>query len=111
MESLSPAITSKLLFPPKNTSSHATIRSCFRFPVHRATVIQLFKRNPCVASAAVNSMSAMGFSDPYWKSKTPVSEEFAQGYPSDEEWHGYVNNNDRVLLKLLHGHLGVIVYG
>lgn len=32
--------------------------------------------------------------------RTPVSEEFAQGYPSDEEWHGYINNNDRVLLKV-----------
>ncbi|KAI3709213.1 hypothetical protein L2E82_38972 [Cichorium intybus] len=29
-----------------------------------------------------------------------MSEEFAQGYPSDEEWHGYINNNDRVLLKV-----------
>ncbi|KAI3506510.1 hypothetical protein L1887_28871 [Cichorium endivia] len=33
--------------------------------------------------------------------RTPVSEEFAQGYPSDEEWHGYINNNDRVLLKVI----------
>lgn len=23
------------------------------------------------------------------------------GYPSDEEWHGYINNNDRVLLKVI----------
>ncbi|GJY79502.1 hypothetical protein Tco_0485303 [Tanacetum coccineum] len=30
---------------------------------------------------------------------TPVSEEFAQGHRSDEECHGYINNNDRVLLK------------
>lgn len=27
-------------------------------------------------------------------------EDFAGGYPSDEEWHGYINNNDRVLLKV-----------
>lgn len=33
-------------------------------------------------------------------SRTPVTEDFAQGYPSDEEWHGYINNNDRVLLKV-----------
>ncbi|CAH9094975.1 unnamed protein product [Cuscuta epithymum] len=36
------------------------------------------------------------------KMRTPVSEVFAQGYPSDEEWHGYVNNNDRVLLKTIY---------
>ncbi|KAI8536384.1 hypothetical protein RHMOL_Rhmol10G0252900 [Rhododendron molle] len=29
------------------------------------------------------------------------TEEFADGYPSDETWHGYVNNNDRVLLKTI----------
>ncbi|GKV23496.1 hypothetical protein SLEP1_g33211 [Rubroshorea leprosula] len=34
--------------------------------------------------------------------RTPVSEHFADGYPSDEEWHGYINNNDRVLLKVIH---------
>ncbi|XP_041001486.1 ATP-dependent 6-phosphofructokinase 5, chloroplastic-like [Juglans microcarpa x Juglans regia] len=33
--------------------------------------------------------------------RTPVSEDFAGGYPSDEEWHGYINNNDRVLLKVI----------
>ncbi|KAL6222857.1 hypothetical protein ACLB2K_006247 [Fragaria x ananassa] len=33
------------------------------------------------------------------KMRTPVIEDFAGGYPSDEEWHGYINNNDRVLLK------------
>ncbi|KAL6582983.1 ATP-dependent 6-phosphofructokinase 5, chloroplastic [Orobanche minor] len=33
------------------------------------------------------------------KMRTPVSTEFVEGYPSDEEWHGYINNNDRVLLK------------
>ncbi|XP_009599322.1 ATP-dependent 6-phosphofructokinase 5, chloroplastic [Nicotiana tomentosiformis] len=35
------------------------------------------------------------------KMRTPVSEEFAEGYPSDEKWHGYINNNDRVLLKVI----------
>ncbi|KAG2720138.1 hypothetical protein I3760_02G022300 [Carya illinoinensis] len=35
------------------------------------------------------------------KMRTPVSEDFAGGYPSDEEWHGYINNNDRVLLKVI----------
>lgn len=28
------------------------------------------------------------------------TEDFVGGYPSDEEWHGYINNNDRVLLKV-----------
>ncbi|XP_043805757.1 ATP-dependent 6-phosphofructokinase 5, chloroplastic isoform X2 [Manihot esculenta] len=35
------------------------------------------------------------------KMRTPVLEDFAGGYPSDEEWHGYINNNDRVLLKVI----------
>ncbi|KAM7515765.1 hypothetical protein LguiA_005348 [Lonicera macranthoides] len=35
------------------------------------------------------------------KMRTPVSEDFAGGYPSDEKWHGYINNNDRVLLKVI----------
>ena len=29
------------------------------------------------------------------------TEDFVGGYPSDEEWHGYINNNDRVLLKVI----------
>ncbi|CAK9169712.1 unnamed protein product [Ilex paraguariensis] len=33
--------------------------------------------------------------------RTPVTEDFADGYPSDEKWHGYINNNDRVLLKVI----------
>ncbi|XP_019182840.1 PREDICTED: ATP-dependent 6-phosphofructokinase 5, chloroplastic [Ipomoea nil] len=36
------------------------------------------------------------------KMRTPVSEEFAQGYPSDEKWKGYINNDDRVLLKTIY---------
>ncbi|KAF4350418.1 hypothetical protein F8388_004666 [Cannabis sativa] len=36
------------------------------------------------------------------KMRTPVTEEFRGGYPSDEEWHGYINNNDRVLLKTIY---------
>lgn len=35
------------------------------------------------------------------KMRTPVSEDFEGGYPSDEKWHGYINNNDRVLLKVI----------
>ncbi|PIN02948.1 6-phosphofructokinase [Handroanthus impetiginosus] len=35
------------------------------------------------------------------KMRTPVSPDFAEGYPSDEEWNGYINNNDRVLLKVI----------
>nr|VDC63533.1 unnamed protein product [Brassica rapa] len=34
------------------------------------------------------------------KMRSPT-EEFVGGYPSDEEWHGYINNNDRVLLKVI----------
>ncbi|XP_047310646.1 ATP-dependent 6-phosphofructokinase 5, chloroplastic-like [Impatiens glandulifera] len=34
------------------------------------------------------------------KMRTPT-EDFAGGYPSDEKWHGYINNNDRVLLKVI----------
>ncbi|XP_077212915.1 phosphofructokinase 5 isoform X2 [Tasmannia lanceolata] len=36
------------------------------------------------------------------KSRRPITEDFADGYPSDERWNGYVNNNDRVLLKVIH---------
>ncbi|XP_058087973.1 ATP-dependent 6-phosphofructokinase 5, chloroplastic [Magnolia sinica] len=36
------------------------------------------------------------------KSRSPVSEDFTDGYPLDERWNGYVNNNDRVLLKVIH---------
>ncbi|XP_073121425.1 ATP-dependent 6-phosphofructokinase 5, chloroplastic [Henckelia pumila] len=35
------------------------------------------------------------------KMRTPVSSDFPRGYPSDEEWHGYINKNDRVLLKVI----------
>ncbi|KAL5714319.1 6-phosphofructokinase [Ranunculus cassubicifolius] len=38
------------------------------------------------------------------KSRRPlveVKEEFAEGYPSDDLWNGYVNKNDRVLLKAI----------
>ncbi|XP_057492667.1 ATP-dependent 6-phosphofructokinase 5, chloroplastic-like isoform X3 [Actinidia eriantha] len=34
------------------------------------------------------------------KMRTPTKD-FADGYPSDETWHGYINNNDRVLLKVI----------
>ncbi|KAH0865836.1 hypothetical protein HID58_083047 [Brassica napus] len=34
------------------------------------------------------------------KMRSPT-EDFVGGYPSDEEWHGYINNNDRVLLKVI----------
>ncbi|XP_068641121.1 ATP-dependent 6-phosphofructokinase 5, chloroplastic [Aristolochia californica] len=36
------------------------------------------------------------------KSRRAVSEDFANGYPSDERWNGYVNKYDRVLLKVIH---------
>ncbi|KAL9241377.1 hypothetical protein vseg_015497 [Gypsophila vaccaria] len=35
------------------------------------------------------------------KMRSPVSEDFAGGYPSDEKWNGYINNDDRVLLKVI----------
>ncbi|PSS30015.1 ATP-dependent 6-phosphofructokinase [Actinidia chinensis var. chinensis] len=34
------------------------------------------------------------------KMRTPTKD-FADGYPSDETWHGYIKNNDRVLLKVI----------
>ncbi|CAA2960728.1 Hypothetical predicted protein [Olea europaea subsp. europaea] len=33
---------------------------------------------------------------------TPISLDFAERYPSDEAQHGYINNNDRALLKKNH---------
>ncbi|XP_031375518.1 ATP-dependent 6-phosphofructokinase 5, chloroplastic-like isoform X1 [Punica granatum] len=36
------------------------------------------------------------------KMRTPVTGDFADWYPSDEKWHGYINNSDRVLLKVIH---------
>lgn len=33
--------------------------------------------------------------------RTPESPGFAEVYSLDDEWHGYINNNDRVLLKVL----------
>lgn len=37
--------------------------------------------------------------------RTPITGDFPGNYPSDEEWHGYINNNDRVLLKVYFVHL------
>uniref|UniRef100_A0A1J3JZI8 ATP-dependent 6-phosphofructokinase n=1 Tax=Noccaea caerulescens TaxID=107243 RepID=A0A1J3JZI8_NOCCA len=34
------------------------------------------------------------------KMRSPTAD-FSGGYPSDEEWHGYINNKDRVLLKVI----------
>ncbi|KAI4328148.1 hypothetical protein L6164_020529 [Bauhinia variegata] len=36
------------------------------------------------------------------KMRTPLNGDFPGNYPSDEEWHGYINNNDRVLLKTIY---------
>lgn len=34
--------------------------------------------------------------------RTPTTRDFpGNNYPSDEEWHGYINDNDRVLLKVV----------
>ncbi|KAG6394489.1 hypothetical protein SASPL_145076 [Salvia splendens] len=35
------------------------------------------------------------------KMRSPISSQFVEGYPSDEAWHGYINNDDRVLLKVI----------
>ncbi|XP_074308500.1 ATP-dependent 6-phosphofructokinase 5, chloroplastic [Silene latifolia] len=35
------------------------------------------------------------------KMRSPVSENFAGGYPSDEKWNVYIKNDDRVLLKVI----------
>lgn len=32
--------------------------------------------------------------------RTPIGKDFPGHFSSDEEWHGYINNNDRVLLKV-----------
>ncbi|XP_031498832.1 ATP-dependent 6-phosphofructokinase 5, chloroplastic [Nymphaea colorata] len=35
------------------------------------------------------------------QSRCPVMEDFANGYPSDERWNGYVYDEDRALLKVI----------
>ncbi|XP_052725579.1 ATP-dependent 6-phosphofructokinase 5, chloroplastic isoform X1 [Vigna angularis] len=35
-------------------------------------------------------------------SRTPRTNDFPGNYPLDEDWHGYINDNDRVLLKTIH---------
>ncbi|KAG2376628.1 ATP-dependent 6-phosphofructokinase [Vigna angularis] len=34
--------------------------------------------------------------------RTPRTNDFPGNYPLDEDWHGYINDNDRVLLKTIH---------
>ncbi|MED6131818.1 ATP-dependent 6-phosphofructokinase 5, chloroplastic, variant 2 [Stylosanthes scabra] len=36
------------------------------------------------------------------KMRTPVDRDIPGHYSSDEDWHGYINNNDRVLLKTIY---------
>ncbi|KAI4314405.1 hypothetical protein L6164_027318 [Bauhinia variegata] len=36
------------------------------------------------------------------KMRTPLTGHFPGNYSLDEEWHGYINNNDRVLLKTIY---------
>ncbi|KHN20613.1 6-phosphofructokinase 5, chloroplastic [Glycine soja] len=36
------------------------------------------------------------------KMRTPIDRDFPGHYSLDEEWHGYINNNDRVLLKTIY---------
>ncbi|KAG9130062.1 hypothetical protein Leryth_012817 [Lithospermum erythrorhizon] len=51
------------------------------------------------------------------KHRSPVSEEFAHGYKSDEEWHGYINHNDWVqssIAAIIEGsllHFGLVSVG
>lgn len=35
------------------------------------------------------------------KSRIPYSEDFSNGYPSDKQWNAYINDDDRVLLKVI----------
>uniref|UniRef100_A0A7N0T988 Phosphofructokinase domain-containing protein n=1 Tax=Kalanchoe fedtschenkoi TaxID=63787 RepID=A0A7N0T988_KALFE len=35
-------------------------------------------------------------------SRTPVVEEYSADFQVEDKWHGYINNNDRVLLKVIH---------
>lgn len=134
---LSPAIKSRLIFPPStNRSDHEL------FPLGSLCPGKNTKRNGILKriqvkvqlEKQVSTAPSIDYSDPDWKSKyqkdfesrfniphitdvfpdavaypstfclkmrTPVSSDFPKGYPSDEEWHGYVNNNDRVLLKVI----------
>ncbi|XP_027921497.1 ATP-dependent 6-phosphofructokinase 5, chloroplastic-like [Vigna unguiculata] len=36
------------------------------------------------------------------KMRTSIDRDFPGHYSSDEDWHGYINNNDRVLLKTIY---------
>ncbi|CAM8921961.1 unnamed protein product [Rhodiola kirilowii] len=36
------------------------------------------------------------------KSRTPVVEDYSADFQVEDKWHGYINNNDRVLLKVIH---------
>ncbi|CAL0311864.1 unnamed protein product [Lupinus luteus] len=36
------------------------------------------------------------------KMRTPMTRDFPGNYPSCKEWHGYINDNDRVLLKTIY---------
>ncbi|XP_028098165.1 ATP-dependent 6-phosphofructokinase 5, chloroplastic-like [Camellia sinensis] len=131
MDSLSPAIASKIVLPARN--SYQFLGPVL--PSLRPSFSRLCKKI-CVHAENTTPTPiapAIDFSDPHWKSKfqddfearfnishltdifrdalpipstfclkmrTPT-EDFADGYPSDEKWHGYINNNDRVLLKVI----------
>ncbi|XP_015071482.1 ATP-dependent 6-phosphofructokinase 5, chloroplastic-like [Solanum pennellii] len=141
MESLSPAIGQKAIFP--STTGYTdhdlfldsvkvrTVRNLNRACRRLRIRVQAGNGVPKNAAAGVGGID---FSDPDWKLKysrefearfniphmtdvfpdavsypstfclkmrTPITEKFAEGYPSDEKWHGYINNNDRVLLKVI----------
>ncbi|KAK6150368.1 hypothetical protein DH2020_015300 [Rehmannia glutinosa] len=125
MDALSPTIKSGLVLPPRTArSDHALLSfGSYKNPNHSKRT-RIRKRIEVKAQEG-KKQASIDFSDPDWKSKyqndfearfriphltdvlhdavsTPVSSDFAEGYPSDEEWHGYINNNDRVLLKVIH---------
>ncbi|KAL6959457.1 ATP-dependent 6-phosphofructokinase 5, chloroplastic [Sarracenia purpurea var. burkii] len=139
MDSLTPAIAPKLVFPESN--SHRFGRRLIGTPLRdsRLNLNRICKRirmqaENTSAPAAPSAAAGIDFSDPDWKSKfqkdfearfsiphltdifqdavpipstfclrmrTPTGD-FTDGYPSDEAWNGYINNKDRVLLKVIH---------
>ncbi|KAJ0494634.1 putative 6-phosphofructokinase [Helianthus annuus] len=122
MGSLSPAMTPKLLLPAK-TSHTISLNAVFRPPFPSPG--SMIKRIRCKSidfshpdwKTKYQQDFEQRFNIPHvtdffphaqsypstfcLRMRTPVSEDFAQGYPSDEEWQGYINNDDRVLLKVI----------
>ncbi|KAM0012706.1 putative 6-phosphofructokinase [Helianthus debilis subsp. tardiflorus] len=122
MGSLSPAMTPKLLLSAKTShtiSLNAVFRPPFRSPGSMIKRIrcksidfshpdwktkyqQDFEQRFNIPHVTDFFPHAQSYPSTFClRMRTPVSEDFAQGYPSDEEWQGYINNDDRVLLKVI----------